>query len=472
MEAILEYIEQNERKFVQRLREHVEIASVSGWATHRNECIRQMEVTDAMLKSYGAVTRFVDIGEQTMHDGSKLKLPPIILGQLGTDPAKKTLLVYGHMDVQPALVSDGWATEPFQLIEKDGKLWGRGSTDDKGPVLGWVNAIEAYQATGKELPINIKFCLEGMEESGSLGLEQTVRSETDFFQKDVDWVCISDNYFLGKNKPCITYGLRGNCYFACEVTGASQDLHSGVFGGAVPEAMVELSHIFASLSDPATGKINVEGIYDQVDPVTDEERKLYKDIDFDMSAFQADVGCGRLTESEKVELLMRRWRHPSLSIHGVHGAFAEPGEKTVIPGKVTGKFSIRIVPSMTRDYVEKCVVDHVMKVHEKLNTKNQVKCYFAKQASRPWKADYKNDNFTAGAVAIEKVWGIAPDLTREGGSIPVTLVFEEVTGKSVMLLPMGACDDGAHSQNEKLNLENYMKGTKVMAYYIDQLGRM
>ena len=127
MEAILAYIDQNEAKFVQRLRDHVEIASVSGWATHRDECIRQMEVTDAMLKSYGAVTRFVDIGEQTMHDGTKLKLPPIILGQLGTDPAKKTLLVYGHMDVQPALVEDGWATEPFKLIEKDGKLWGRGS---------------------------------------------------------------------------------------------------------------------------------------------------------------------------------------------------------------------------------------------------------------------------------------------------------------------------------------------------------
>ena len=126
------------------------------------------------------------------------------------------------MDVQPALVEDGWATDPFKLIEKDGKLWGRGSTDDKGPVLGWINAIEAYQASGIDIPVNFKFCLEGMEESGSLMLEQTVRSpaEADFFTKNVDFVCISDNYFLGKNKPCLTYGLRGNCYFAVEVEGA------------------------------------------------------------------------------------------------------------------------------------------------------------------------------------------------------------------------------------------------------------
>ena len=174
----------------------------------------------------------VDIGEQTCNDGSKLPLPPILLGRLGRDPAKKTLLVYGHLDVQPALVEDGWNTDPFKLIEKDGKLWGRGSTDDKGPVLGWVNAIEAYQSCGKaqfkftfhvnfwllpvysdfvepvvkDLPINIKFCLEAMEESGSVMLEETVRSRNDFFATEVDWVCISDNYFLGKTKPCLTYG--------------------------------------------------------------------------------------------------------------------------------------------------------------------------------------------------------------------------------------------------------------------------
>lgn len=473
MESIHSFIDSNEEKFIQRLRESVEIPSVSGWSTHRPECIRQMHHTKTLLDSFGAKTRFVDIGMQKMRDGSEIPLPPIILGELGNDPKKKTLLVYGHMDVQPALVEDGWVTDPFKLVEKDGKLWGRGSTDDKGPVLGWINAIEAYQASGIDIPVNFKFCLEGMEESGSLMLEQTVRSaaEADFFTKNVDFVCISDNYFLGKNKPCLTYGLRGNCYFAVEVEAAKQDLHSGVFGGSVPEAMIELSHIFASLVD-SNGKILIADLEKEVNPVTDAERKLYENIDFDPAVFQADVGCGKLTETNKTEILMRRWRHPSLSIHGVHGAFAEPGEKTVIPAKVTGKFSIRIVPSMTHDHIEKCVVDHVMAVHSKLNTKNKVKCYYAKQPSKPWLANYENDNFKAAHAAVRSVWGIEPDLTREGGSIPVTLVFEEVTGKSVLLLPMGSCDDGAHSQNEKLNRENYIKGTKVMAEYIQQLGKL
>ena len=159
--------------------------------------------------------------------------------------------------------SDGWDTDPFVLTEKDGKMFGRGSTDDKGPVLGWVNVIESYQKTNTEIPINIKFCLEGMEESGSVNLEGVVRGRPDFFETNVDWVCISDNYFLGKSKPCVTYGLRGQMYFYIEVVCAKQDLHSGVFGGSVHEATVELSHIFASMVEP-NGKIKVPGVMDQV----------------------------------------------------------------------------------------------------------------------------------------------------------------------------------------------------------------
>ena len=227
--------------------------------------------------------------------------------------------MYGHLDVQPALVEDGWSTDPFKLIEKDGKLWGRGSTDDKGPVLGWINAIEAYQSVGADIPINIKFCLEGMEESGSVMLEETVRSRTDFFATNVDWVCISDNYFLGKTKPCLTYGLRGCAYFGVEVRCAHQDLHSGVFGGSVPEAMIEISNIFASLIDAKTGKILIEGLGDQVDAVTEEEKATYKNIDFTLANYQDEVGCGRLLSDDKTDLLMRRWRFPSLSIHGIHG---------------------------------------------------------------------------------------------------------------------------------------------------------
>lgn len=269
----------------------------------------------------------------------------------------------------------------------------------------------------------------------------------------------------------MTYGLRGQTYFYIEVQGPKQDLHSGVFGGSVPEPMIELSHIFASLVDPK-GKILVPGLLDEVDKVTETEKKIYEDIDFCLDTFQKDVGSPKLTETTKMDLLMRRWRFPTLSVHGVQGAFAEPGEKTVIPAKVIGKFSIRLVPSMTREHVEKCVTSYVEAIHEKLDTGNIVKCFIAKKPARPWLADTNSDNFQAAIKAVTDVWGIAPDLTREGGSIPITLVFEEVTKKSVLLLPIGASDDGAHSQNEKLNREGYEKGMEVFAKYIAELGKL
>ena len=181
--------------------------------------------------------------------------------------------------------------------------------------------------------------------------------------------------------------------------------------------MIELSHLFASLID-TEGNIQIDGLSDQVLPVTDEERKMYTNIDFECEQYRSEVGCGRLLTNDKIDLLMRRWRFPSLSIHGIQGAFAEPGEKTVIPGKVIGKFSIRLVPAMTPEHVEKAVVDHVMKIHDELKTQNKVSCFLGKGPSVPWVTDPKNENFNAAAEAIKLIRKVEPDLTREGCSIP------------------------------------------------------
>lgn len=192
-----------------------------------------VEWTSKRLQNLGAHTELRDVGNQELYDGTVLPLPPILLGSLGNDPNKKTVLLYGHLDVQPAHKDDGWDSEPFELTETDGKLFGRGASDDKGPVLCWIHAIEGYQSIGVDLPVNIKFVFEGMEESGSEGLDELLFSEKDKFLLNVDFVCISDNYWLGTNKPCLTYGLRGVCCFCIEVECASRDLHSGVFGGTV-----------------------------------------------------------------------------------------------------------------------------------------------------------------------------------------------------------------------------------------------
>jgi len=469
METIHKYIDEHQELYIERLADAVAIESVSAEFERRPFCHKQMDVAKARLEELGGTVEMVKnpAGVQTFQDGRQADFPPIILSRLGTDPNKKTLLIYGHLDVQPAKLEDGWDSDPFVLEERDGKLYGRGSTDDKGPVLAWMNAVEAYQKCGTELPVNLKFCLECMEESGSEGLDEIVIGRTDFFGKEVDFVCISDNYWLGKEKPCLTYGLRGICYFSLTIKCAAADLHSGLYGGAVPEAMTDLFQIMSKLVD-RNGKILVPGIYDTVDPVTDEELASYGPIDFDVEEYRKDIGTNALLKTDKAELLMNRWRNPTLSLHGIEGAYADPGAKTVIPRQVIGKFSLRLVPSQTPEQIEKNVTDYINKLHAESGSKNELSLSMG-HGGRPWVADISDPNFRAGHAAIKQVFNVDPDYTREGGSIPVTLTFQEATGKNVMLLPMGMADDGAHSQNEKFNRANYIQGTKVLASYMSNL---
>lgn len=393
----------------------------------------------------------------------------MLTAELGNDAAKPTILLYGHLDVQPAALGDGWDTEPFELTIKDGKMYGRGSTDDKGPVLAWLWAVQCYQELSKPLPVNLKFLLEGMEESGSIGLQEFITAHPAFFE-GVDATCISDNYFLGPRTPCVTYGLRGLCYFSVEVTCAARDLHSGVYGGPVHEAMFDLTKLLASLTGPK-GDIRVEGIMDTVRPFTDEEKALYGDIDFEPEEFRKECGAPKaLRFGDKVNVLAARWRFPSLSIHGIEGAWSGEGAKTVIPRSVKGKFSIRIVPDMTPEEVKAKVVAHLEKEWAALGSPNTMAVEMLSGA-KAWVAEYNDANYGAARAAIEKVHGVKPDLTREGGSIPVTLWLQEATGRSVMLLPIGGSDDGAHSQNEKLNVSNYIQGIKVLGTYLDEMGK-
>ena len=197
------------------------------------------EFLAAELTALGAEVEKRPLGKQPGKE--HLDLPPVVIARYGNDKSKRTILVYGHYDVQPALLEDGWATQPFELtIDGKGRMYGRGSTDDKGPVLGWLNAIEAHQKAGVDFPVNLLCCFEGMEEYGSEGLDDFIMAEAKEFFKDADAVCISDNYWLGTEKPCLTYGLRGCNYYAMSVSGPGQDLHSGVFGGSAQEPMTDL----------------------------------------------------------------------------------------------------------------------------------------------------------------------------------------------------------------------------------------
>lgn len=469
MEAVFEHIDKSQDKYVKLLEEAVAIRSVSAWPEARPEVIRMVEWAKKLLEKLGATCTLKDLGQEDLPDKTKIPLPPVLLGQLGDDPKKKTLLVYGHLDVQPACKDDGWDTEPFVLTEKNGKMYGRGSTDDKGPVLGWINAIQAMQDLKMEIPVNLKFIFEGMEESGSIGLDDLVSSLKDSFLKGTDYVCISDNYWLGKNKPCVTYGLRGICYFHLEVECAKSDLHSGIFGGTVHEAMSDLIALMGSLVD-VNGKILAPGVYDSVKPLTASEKALYEPIDFDMEEYRRDIGAPKLIHDKKEDVLMHRWRYPSLSLHGIEGAFSGTGAKTVIPRKVIGKFSIRLVPDQKPAEIEVLIKAYLEKLHKERGSPNHMKV-FNFHGGLPWVSDFDHPNYMAARKALKTVFGVDADLIREGGSIPVTLTFQNATQKNVVLLPMGACDDGAHSQNEKLDRINYINGTKVFVAYMDEISK-
>ncbi|CAF0746204.1 unnamed protein product [Rotaria sordida] len=467
---LFKYFDDHQKDYIQRLGDAVRIPSVSAWPDHRSEVVRMVEWTKSLMEKLGVKVELADIGQQKLADGTKIKLPDVILGTYGNDKTKKNVLVYGHLDVQPAQVSDGWDTEPFVLTEKHGKLFGRGSTDDKGPVISWLNVIEAYQTLNEPFPVNVKFVLESMEEYGSDGLEDLLKSLKNTFLSDVDYVVISDSYWLGKEKPCLQYGLRGICYFFIDVESSTKDLHSGVFGGTVHEAMTDLITIMSTLVDDQ-GRILINGMYDDVAPLSPAEEQLYSKITFDVSTYCSEAGVKKTIQTEKEKILMHRWRYPSLSLHGIQGAFDGCGCKTVIPRHVIGKFSIRIVPNMEISTVEKLVENHVKQIMKTRNSPNKVSIKL-EHGGNYWVADPNNPQYVAARKATVAVHGIEPDLTREGGSIPITLTFQEQTGKSVLLLPVGASDDGAHSQNEKFDISNYMNGMKVMSAYFQEVAKL
>jgi Cys-Gly metallodipeptidase DUG1 len=415
------------------------------------------------LTALGADVELRELGKQPHKE--HLDLPPVVVARYGNDSKKRTILVYGHYDVQPAGMEDGWATEPFTLtVDDKGRMYGRGSTDDKGPVLGWLNSIEAHKKAGIEYPVNLLMCFEGMEEYGSEGLDDFIKEEADKYFKDADAVCISDNYWLGTEKPCLTYGLRGCNYYSIEISGPGQDLHSGVFGGTAQEPMTDLIAVMNTLVNK-DGKIQIKGIDDLVAPLTDDEKALYGDIAFTMDNLYESLGSTTGIYPDKERTLMGRWRYPSLSLHGIEGAYSAPGAKTVIPAKVIGKFSIRTVPDMEIDAVNELVFKHVNDAFAAIGSKNNLNV-FCQHAGKWWVASPKHWNFTAAGKAVEHVWGVKPDLTREGGSIPVTLTFEQATGKNVLLLPMGSSTDAAHSINEKLDKRNYIEGIKLLGAYL------
>ena len=366
VQSYFKYIDDHASLYQERLAEAVAIPSVSAdLDLHLKDIVHMMEWTKTHILRLKGRAVLLDNPAAT----PERPLPPILMAEFLSDPKKMTVCVYGHLDVQPANKDDGWDTDPFVLTERDGKLFGRGSTDDKGPALSWLWLVEAHQQLEKELPVNVKLLYEGMEESGSEGIFQIIQQEAQEFKflSDVDFFCIRNNYWLGKTKPCLTYGLRGMAYFQLTVQSTKQDLHSGVFGGSIHESMTDLIKLMATLVD-TDGTILIDGIMDDVKQITDKEEALYHDIQFDLEEYkqEAKIVGNKLLFDNKKDLLMHRWRYPTLSLHGIEGAFSGTGAKTVIPARVIGKFSLRLVPDQDPTKIETFVKAHIDKEFKKV----------------------------------------------------------------------------------------------------------
>ncbi|KAM9225483.1 beta-Ala-His dipeptidase isoform 1-T2 [Dugong dugon] len=472
LEKVFQHIDLHQDEFVQTLKEWVAVESdsVQPVPRLRQELLKMMDMAADKLQRLGASVDLVDMGTQQFPDGQNLPIPPTILAELGNDPKKPTVCFYGHLDVQPANKEDGWLSDPYTLTEVDGKLYGRGATDNKGPVLAWINAVSAFGALDQDLPVNVKFIIEGMEEAGSIALEEVVRREKHRFFSSVDYIVISDNLWVSRRKPALTYGTRGNSYFTVEVKCRDQDFHSGTFGGILNEPMADLVALLGSLVD-SSGHILIPGIYDRVAPLTEEEKQMYESIDLDLREYQNSTKVKKFLFDTKEEILMHLWRYPSLSIHGIEGAFDEPGAKTVIPGRVIGKFSIRLVPHMNASVVEKQVKWHLEDIFSKRNSSNQMAVSMV-LGLQPWIADIKDNQYLAAKRAIRTVFGTEPDMIRDGSTIPIAKIFQDIIQKSVMMLPLGAVDDGEHSQNEKINRWNYIEGSKLFAAFFLEMAKL
>ena len=483
-----EIIEKNQEAAQGLLAELVALKTISADPNCKQQVLDiSKKVVDIFSKNLKNVDLF--LAENPNNDPEKNidYLPPFILGNYPKvpDPKKKTVVIYTHLDVQPADIGDGWDTDPFVLTRKDNFMYGRGTADCKGPSVGWFYVLKAFEELKEEMPVNIKFCMESYEENGSKGLSKLVcETQKEYFQ-NVDAFMICDSLWQGSNRPSFDYSLKGGQCWAISVECADVDMHSGAFGAGLREGMPDLLFLLNSLQDPKTGKILIENFYDEVEEIGPEELKMFKNVDIDHKEMAKSMGFNLLgnihtgqkmkdigpdDEAQKLQAVSNFWALPSLSIHGIEGAYAGPGQKSVIPCKTIGKFSIRSVPKMTKENLIKVVSNHLDKKIKELNSENKIS--YEIQFHLDWfKTDPNSYLFDVAKRATKKVFGLDADISRVGGGIPFVKDIEKAVGKDkVIFLPMGGIDSNIHAQNERLCVKKFEQGMKLYGSYLMEFG--
>jgi len=390
---------------------------------------------------------------------------PVLLASHCKRKGKPTVLIYGHFDVQPTDPEEEWVSPPFVPQVRDGCVYARGASDDKGQLLTHVHAVEAILKRSGELPLNVKFLLEGEEEIGSPSLPTLLEERKGDLAADC--VVISDGCQFRSGIPAITYGLRGLAYVEIEVEGPKLDLHSGSYGGLVENPINALCSMLARLKTPE-GKVAIPGFYDDVIPLEPWERQEIKELPFDEEGVKEYLGVEWLVGESEFTPLERRWARPTLDVNGIWGGFSGKGAKTVIPARAGAKVSMRLVPRQVPSRVCALLEAYLQEMKPR-GVRIKVR---AINGADPVIIDRKLPQIQAAFKAIERGFGRPPVFIREGGSIPVVNMLKNYLGiEAILLLGWGSPEDGAHSPNERFSLEDFHRGTKTSVALLYELAR-
>lgn len=448
------FVDANKPRLLDELLTFLRIPSVSTAPEHKADVRKAAEFVAGALRN--AKLENIEIVETKGH--------PLVYADWLHAPGKPTVLCYGHYDVQPPDPLDEWISPPFEPTIRNGNIYARGATDDKGQMYMHIKAVEALFEMHGKLPLNVKFLFEGEEESGGTAIAEFLPKNTEKLKADV--ALVSDTEFYAEGLPTLCVGLRGLIYSEIEARGAARDLHSGTFGGVAPNPLFALAEILTKLKDE-NGRIQVPGMYDDVTPPTAEEKESWQSLPFDEEKFRRnEVGSAALTGEPGFSVAERTWARPTLEVHGIVGGYMAPGAKTVIPAKATAKVSMRLVPDQKPDKIVEAYKKYVAEITPR-GIQTEVRILSANPASG---VNPAHPAIHCAAEALTEVFGRETVYIRGGGSIPIVGDFKKHLGIPTVLMGFSNPDDGLHSPNEKYPVANYYAGIVTIAHFFEKYG--
>jgi len=453
IDPVLAYLENHRNRHVEQLCDWLRIPSISSIKAHDQDVRRAAMFVHDELKELGLAVELIET------DGH-----PLVYAETEQRPERRTLLFYGHYDVQPVDPLELWDSPPFEPAIRDGAIYARGGSDDKGQLYTHVKALEAYLKTGTEPPVNIKFIIEGEEECGGPAVYRYVEANPDKLACDA--VVISDTSLYDEDTPAICYSLKGLAYMEINLEGPGADLHSGSFGGTVQNPGNAICEIVAKLKD-ADGVVQIPGFYDDVLPVDDAEKAAFASLNYTDEVLLRDTGAPAPFGEKGYTTLERMWARPTCDVNGLWSGYSGEGAKTIVPAKAGAKVSMRLVPNQDPKTIARLFTEYVHAIAPE-GVKVTV---IDHHGANPVMVPRDSPMMEAGMRAMERGFGKRPVFIREGGSIPIVGTFQDSLKSPVLLLGYGLPNDNIHSPNEKFHIENFVNGIRTTAHLLQEAAR-